>query len=134
MNMALPHRAVTLKQLPESLDPQQARSFFREAVSSMNSARPRIVLDCSRLRRMNTSVIHLLLTCLGEALKRNGDVRLAAVPQEAMTIFELNGLDRLFKIFATSADAANSFQRLPQHGLSQAPAPEGAHRNSVNAK
>ena len=131
--MTLQRRAVTLKQLPESLNPEQAITFLRELVSSMTSARPCIVLDCSQLRQMDTSAIHLLLTCLGEAMKRNGDVRLAAIPQEALAILELNGLDRLFTIFATSADAANSFQRLSQHALSQAPAQESAQRNSENA-
>lgn len=133
MDLTPQRRAVTLKQLPESLDPEQARILLREIVSSMASARPSIVLDCSRLIHMDGSVIHLLLTCLEEAMKRNGDVRLAAIPRRAMTILKLNGLDCLFKNFATSAEAANSFQRLPQYASMQAPALERAHQVSENA-
>jgi anti-sigma B factor antagonist len=133
MDMTLQRRAVTVKHLPEALSSQQARLFLREVGSSMTAARPCIVLDCSRLRQLNISAIHLLLSCLEEAMKRNGDVRLAAIPQTAMAILERNGLDRLFTIFATSADAANSFQRLPHHALSHAPALESAPQNSENA-
>jgi anti-anti-sigma factor len=125
-------RAVIVKQLPETLNPQQAHAFLRDLQGSLMSPRPRIVLDCSHLRQMNAAAIHLLLSCLEEAMKRNGDVRLAAIPRDTMAILKLNGMEHLFTIFPTSADAENSFQHLPHDLLSQTP-PDRACRKSGNA-
>jgi len=107
------HRAVAVKQLPETFDAQQGRRFFSELESSMNVDRPSLVLDCSRVRLMDTSAVHLLLCCLEEAMKRNGDVKLAAVPAGATAVLELSGIDRLFEIYDTPAEAVSSFRRLP---------------------
>ena len=79
----------------------------------MNVDRPSLVLDCSRVRLMDTSAVHLLLCCLEEAMKRNGDVKLAAVPAGATAVLELSGIDRLFEIYDTPAEAVSSFRRLP---------------------
>src|SRR5579871_2507600 len=81
--MTLRPRAVAVKQLPETLESRRGRLFFRELESCMNDVdRPCIVLDCSSLRKMDLHAIHLLLCCLEGAMKRNGDVRLAAVAPE----------------------------------------------------
>jgi anti-anti-sigma factor len=79
----------------------------------MNIDRPSLVLDCSKVRQMDAPAIHLLLSFLEEAMKRNGDVKLAGVPQEVMATLELAGVDRLFEIFDTNAEAVTSFRRLP---------------------
>lgn len=97
----------------------------------MNVERPSIVLDCSNVREMDNHTIHLLLCCLEGALKRNGDVRLAAVTPQALLSLEHAKADRLFRIFATVDEAANSFQRRGPHARSAAPA--GGSRGSVNA-
>jgi anti-sigma B factor antagonist len=105
--------AVKVERLPETLSVRQARLFLGELEGSINVDRPSIVLDCSNLRRMDRPAINMLLCCLEEALMRNGDVKLAAVPQEARPILELTGVDRLFEIFDTNAEAVSSFSRLP---------------------
>ena len=113
--MRLRASAVTVKQLPEKLNFREGRTFFKGLEGSMNVDRPSIVLDCSKLRQMDGSAMHLLLCCLEEAMKRNGDVRLAGVPAEARAILERTGAKRLFKIFDTNADAVNSFYQRPVH-------------------
>jgi anti-sigma B factor antagonist len=113
VNMKPRASAVKVEQLPESLSEKQRRLFLRRLASSVDSDRPALVLDCSKVRRMNRYTINLLLCCLEEAMKHNGDVKLAAVPQEAMPTLELTGVDRLFEIFDTNAEAVSSFRRLP---------------------
>ena len=105
--------AVTVKQLPESLSVEQGRRFLRELGPSLAVNRPCLVLDCSNLRQLDKPAILLMLCCLEEAMKRNGDVRLAGVLPEARTILKLAGVDRLFRIFDLSADAERSFHRSP---------------------
>ena len=58
---------------------------------------------------MDRRAIYLVLCCLEEAMKRNGDVRLAEVSQAARATLNATGVDRLFRIFALNADAIRSF-------------------------
>jgi anti-anti-sigma regulatory factor len=113
MDMTIQMHDVTVKRLPESLSVRQRWIFIREFENHMKADRPRIVLDCSNMRELDRAVVHLLLRCLEEALKRNGDVKLAAVPHRAKATLELTGIGRLFEIFETTADAVSSFRRLP---------------------
>jgi anti-anti-sigma factor len=106
-------RTVTVKQLPEKLSVRQRWIFFREIESYMNADRPRLVLDCSSLHQVNRAVIHLILRCLEDAMKRNGDVKLAAIPREVKTALERTGVNRLFEIFDTTEEAVKSFHLAP---------------------
>ncbi len=105
-------RLVAVKQLPERLSVKQGRGFFREVESCLNVDRPRVVLDCSQVKQLDSAGIQVLLRCLEEAMKRNGDVKLAAIPPGAAAILALTRVDRLFEAFDSTADAVNSFHRL----------------------
>ena len=100
---------VTVTQLPEKLNIKQGRLFFKELESHMNVDRPCIVLDCSKVREVDRFAIHMLLCCLEEAMKRDGDVKLAAVSTSARETLELAHVDRLFEIYDSETDAVNSF-------------------------
>jgi anti-sigma B factor antagonist len=131
--MTLRKCAVAVKQLPETLTEKQGKLFLGELESSINIDRPSIVLDCSRVCRMDRALINLLLSCLEEAMKRNGDVKLAAVPQDARSILELTGVDRLFELFDTNAEAVSSFRRAPVDGPSNMYVSFSSHRAPENA-
>jgi anti-anti-sigma factor len=113
--MTLRTCAVSIKQLPDKLDVKRGRLFFRELESSIDVERPRIVLDCSPVHEMDRYALHLLLCCLEGAIKRNGDVRLAAVTPTAMHNLQLAGIDRLFQIFSSVEGAVESFERRVAH-------------------
>jgi anti-sigma B factor antagonist len=104
-------RTVTIKQLPQRIDRRTERAVLQELAVALHAERPAIVLDCAQLRQMDSAAAHLLLCCLEEAMKRNGDVRLAALPAEAGETLAVLGIDRLFRIFETTEKAAESFQR-----------------------
>lgn len=131
--MTLRMNPVTVKQVPESISIRQGRLFFSELESSMNIDRPCVVLDCSKVKRMDKSVAHLLLCCLEEAIKRNGDVKLAGIPAGVRTVFELAGLDRLFEVYETPAEAMKGFRRLGVDSSSHMMEAVGAHQRSENA-
>jgi anti-anti-sigma factor len=111
--MLITMRAVTVHEVPADVTASEERAFLRNLQEYVETERPRLVLDCSRIRRMNKPTMHLLLSCLEEAMKRNGDVRLAALPPEARTLPQLAGLRRLFEIYPTVAEAVHSFQQRP---------------------
>lgn len=95
--------------VPEEMDIQQQQSFLRELAGRMSEYRPCIVLDCSRLTMMDGPRIYFLLCCLEEALKRNGDARLAGVPAPAKKMLQAAGADKIFQMFASNGDAIGSF-------------------------
>lgn len=102
---------VTVTQLPETLKMKAGRLFFADLQSSIKIERPCVVLDCAKVREMDKHAIHMLLCCLEEAMKRNGDVKLAAVAPSIGEILELTRVDRLFEIYETQTEAVNSFFR-----------------------
>jgi anti-sigma B factor antagonist len=113
-------RPVVVKQLPEKLSVEQGRMFFLEVEPYLKSDRPRLVLDCSKVRQLDSAGIQMLLHCLEEAMKRNGDVKLAAVPPAAAQILELTKVDILFEAFDSPAEAVNSFYQFPIHSFEPA--------------
>lgn len=125
--MAIPMRVVTVKQLPEKLSGRQGRSFLREIQECADADRPRIVLDCSNVRVLDRHALHILLCCLEEAMKHNGDVKLAELPPGAHTFLEITGADRIFDTYATTAEAVDSFHLYPAiASQSRSPAEERA--------
>ena len=123
---------VTLVHLPDAINARQERIFLSELEKRMSAGRPRIVLDCSKLHRMDKPALHLLLCCLEEAMKRNGDVKLAAIPDEAMADFGQFGLDGLFEVFDTTSSAQESFHNTPKSGTPYMDAPRIAQNNPSN--
>ena|SRR6185312_8660098 len=131
--MTIPERAVTVKQVPHLTDERQRHKFFCEIVRSMETHRPRMVLDCSNLAGLDMSVVYLLLSCLEEAMKRNGDIKLAALPPGAGAVLKQTGVSRLFDIHGTTAEAVDSFYRSPANMVPQAFEPSPVPREPESA-
>lgn len=103
---------VIVKKVPQACGPTQNRAFLQALHIAMAKAvRPSVVLDCASMQHVDGAGIDLLLCCLEETMKRNGDVRLAAISPEARPFLERAGVRHLFRIFDTCADAVRSFQR-----------------------
>jgi len=115
----LRERVVVVRHIPETFTRRGLIGLFKELKGCLDVDRPSLVLDCSQLRQMNRQILFILLSCLEEAMKRNGDVRLAAVSPQAKAALKATGADILFRFFETTADAVASFQRrvttLPSH-------------------
>jgi anti-anti-sigma regulatory factor len=79
----------------------------------LNATQPRFVFDFAHVRELDAVGIHLLLQCLEEVMKLNGDVKLAALPPGPAAMLERAGVDSLFEIFDSTADAVQSFYHLP---------------------
>jgi anti-sigma B factor antagonist len=101
---------VIVMELPETLNNAEGEKFVAELQPLLEVHRPRIVLDCSQIQHMDSAGIETLLYCMQEAMKRDGDMKLAAMSPAAATIMELMRVDRLFEVFETAEEAARSFQ------------------------
>jgi anti-sigma B factor antagonist len=108
-------RPVVVKQLPKRLSVEEGHEFLIDVEPYLKAERPRVVLDCSEVRQLDSAGIQLLLRCLEEAMKRNGDVKLAGVGPAAAAILQLTNVDSLFESFDTCAEAIESFYQFPAH-------------------
>lgn len=114
------NRTVVSKHLPERVTAKTARVFLREIAPILQSDRPQIVFDLSAVKQLDAAGIDMLLECMGEAMKRDGDLKLAALSPQAAVVLEMTRTDRLFEIYATAGDAVRSFSRfVPQEMRSQ---------------
>jgi anti-sigma B factor antagonist len=105
-------------QLPEQLNLEGVRNFLPELEPLLECHRPRIVLDCSQVRYLDSAGVEMLLHCLEEAMKRDGDLKLAALSPESEVILELMRVARVFEAFATSEEAVRSFNAVPVEAAS----------------
>ena len=107
--------------LPESVSVNEAQQLFRKLARLLTGDRPCLVFDFSDVRQLDSAGIEVLLRCMEEAMKRNGDVKLAAVTPQAAVILQLTRVDRLFEIFENPSDAVESFHRFPVQAFRQTP-------------
>lgn len=110
---------VVVMQMPEQLNLDGVHSFLPELEPLLECHRPRIVLDCSQVRYIDSAGVEMMLHCLEEAMKRDGDLKLAALSTESQVILELMRVARVFEVFATSDDAVRSFNAIPAEGVPQ---------------
>ncbi len=105
------NRPVVLKRIPDRMNLKQARAFCREIEPILNSDRPQLVFDCSQVSQIDAAGVEMLLRCLADVVKRDGDVKLAALSPQMAVVLEMTRTDRLFEIYETSSDAVLSFSR-----------------------
>lgn len=117
------NRPVVVMQVPEQLNLGQVPSFLQELEPLFETHRPRIVLDCSQVRYIDSAGIEMLLHCLEESMKRDGDLKLADVSPEAAVILELMRVDRVFEVYVSSEEAVRSFSAVPAEAVAQQDAP-----------
>jgi anti-anti-sigma regulatory factor len=100
---------VIVRQLPETVNSRESRAFFGEVQKLLMVPHSRVVFDFAEVRELDAAGVKMLLQCLEEVMKRNGDLKLAAVPHGPAMVLETTGVDHLFEIFDNTVDAAHSF-------------------------
>jgi anti-sigma B factor antagonist len=104
-------KPVVVKALPERLNLKSVQAVLQEMGPVLKEDHPLVVFDFARVRQMDGAGVEMLLECIEQAMKRDGDIKLAAVAPELAVILELTRVDRLFEIFETTAEAVESFHR-----------------------
>jgi len=121
---------VVVLQLPERLVQGKAQLFFQEIQTCLTSDRPRLVFDFSACHQLDSAGLQMLLNSAEEVMKRNGDLKLAALRQELARVLELTRIDSLFEIFENAAAAVESFYQLPVDFLQTTTSSEGPFQES----
>ena len=104
-----PCSAVVVKTLAERLDRGAVAAFRREMQDVLRGDRPRIVLDFRSVTHLDSAGIKFLLDCLSTIVRRDGELKLAALSPQAEMILEITRVGRFFEIFPTAEDAVRSF-------------------------
>jgi anti-anti-sigma factor len=104
---------VVVMQVPEELNVGAVNKFMLDVKPLLETNRPRMVLDCSQIRTIDSAGVETLLQCLEEALKRDGDLKLASLSPQSEVILELMRVARVFETFETCDLAVRSFNALP---------------------
>src|SRR5882724_2064897 len=114
-------KPVAVKPLPEQVKMGHIQGLMREITPLLKQDRPRIVFDFSQVCQIDSAGVDMLVDCVEEVARRDGDLKLAAVRPESAIILELTRVDRLFEIFETVQDAVDSFDGLfPLPGRTEA--------------
>jgi anti-sigma B factor antagonist len=110
-------RPVVVKRMPERLNQKYARALLREIQPILTSNRPQVVFDMSLVRHLDAAGVDMLLHCMKQAMKRDGDLKLASLSPQAAAILELTRTDRLFEIYGNATDAMRSFSHFMPNAM-----------------
>src|SRR5207253_9099759 len=98
-----------LLKLPERVDGRLARTFARELNRELMNDRPRIVVDLSQVKQIDSDALNTLLDCMVEEANRDGAVKLGRISPEADTLLGLTRMDRVIGIVPYAGGAASNF-------------------------
>jgi anti-sigma B factor antagonist len=104
---------VAIAGLPvEELDASNAGEFKRD-MAPLLDANPRLVLDLSRLRFVDSSGLGAFISCLRKLNAKGGDLKLCGMSKQVRAVFELVRMHRVFDILGTKDDAVRAFEHVP---------------------
>jgi anti-sigma B factor antagonist len=112
-------RPVVVKRMPERVNARTAREFFRDVRTFLGTDRPQLVFDLSQVKQLDAAGVEMLLRCMSEAHKRDGDLKLAMLSPQAAVVLELTRTERLFEIYESSTEAARSFSGFLPNAMKQ---------------
>jgi anti-anti-sigma regulatory factor len=105
----LNHSFAIIINLPESLGSKEAKKLMRELKLQIKGEPPLVMMDLSRLTRMDCAGLDGLLLCMREIAKHDGAIQVRGISPEAATFLELFRMDRLLQTFATLPTQALDF-------------------------
>src|SRR5258708_11712497 len=105
--------AIMIK-LPEVFGRKEARKLGRELKDKISTDSPCVVVDLSRVKKIDLAGLEGLLNCMDEVARQDGALQIGGISPEAATVLELARMDRLFQKFPAFLAEAPSFARTPE--------------------
>lgn len=113
---------------PERVSGEEARIFAERISDELQHDRPRVIADLSNVRQIDSRALHVLLECLVEVMRQDGEFYLGGVSPEAATVLELTQMDTVFALLPELAEAGAA-----GFGAAVQPLPETATAQTVAA-
>ena len=82
-------------------------AFKSQVEETVAAGRNRIVVDLAEVTFIDSSGLGALIAGLKATRQADGDLRLAEVPEQVMTVLRLTNLDRVLRAHATVEDASD---------------------------
>src|SRR5207253_7271507 len=101
-------RPVLVKRVPENMNQREAQKFLADVRPLLNADRPQLAFDLSQVRQLDVAGIEILMQCMSMAMRKDGDLKLASLSDDAAIVLELPRTDRWFEVYDSSTDAARS--------------------------
>ena len=95
--------------LPESLGSKEGKKLVHELKMQITGESPLVIVDLSRVKKMDCAGLDGLLVCMQEIAKHDGVIQVRAISPEAATLLELVRMDRLLQNFASLPAQAAAF-------------------------
>lgn len=86
------------------------RVFEAELEKAIGAGCYRIVVSAAELRYVASAGLGALMGVIEEVRSNGGDIRIAELNQTVRDIFEMLGLNHLYRIFASEHEAVRSFR------------------------
>src|SRR5260221_12903328 len=110
--MDINSRPVVVKRMPERVNGRTAREFLRDVQPFLHADRPQLVFDLSQVVQLDAAGVEMLLRCMSEAHKRDGDVKLASLSAQSAVRLELTRTAPSVSKYVNSTRACPSFSQL----------------------
>jgi anti-anti-sigma factor len=92
------------------LDLTAAGELEETLTGLLNEGRSRLVMDCSTVTYIASAGLRVLVIALRRARNLNGDFHLASVPNGVQQVLRMSGLEAVFTIHPTLAEAVAAMQ------------------------
>jgi anti-sigma B factor antagonist len=90
---------------PVEIDVTNAAEFRQSLLSCANGSHPTLVVDMSETMFCDSTGLHQLIRARMRALATGGEVRLVIKAAPVLRLFTVMGIDHVFPVFATLAEA-----------------------------
>lgn len=100
---------VTLLNVAGRIDSSNANELGDVLNAQIDSGAFRFVLDLSALDYMSSAGLRELVSALKRVRREQGDIRLAGPSSRVYEVLEMAGLDTIFQIFHSQAEALDSY-------------------------
>jgi anti-sigma B factor antagonist len=89
------------------------RNQIKEALGSLvDRGEKDFVIDLSKVGFLSSLVIAIIVFFAKEVRKREGQIKISGLSDEAAGIFEITQLDRILDVYDTERDAIKSFKKI----------------------
>lgn len=88
----------------------QSEDFKNYLFENCIDEAPKLVIDLSQVKYMDSSFIGALVAGLKHMLLKKGEMAIVNVQSDVLALFELTRLDKVFKIYPTVTDAITSLK------------------------
>ena len=98
-----------IKIINDALDASNIKDFKNDIAIYIESCK-NIILDLSDIKFIDSSGLGSIISCLRQLHSNNGELKLSNLTKPVKALFELVRLHKIFEIYNSNVEAANSFK------------------------